>query len=622
MEAKLSEISVLARAALSLLEGEASPKTAEAATLLRRVAALAEAAPAQAALPSRPDALLPVEATPARRPEPEDAFKTARATPPPPPKPLRRSPRRSPPKAEPVLQTPSVTFAPTPAEPAVEAAPPAEQQRTSNVSDMSLDDEDEEEEPPRRSERIQQRTSSASEASADDVSAPNKENDEPILDSPEERRRAAASFKARRRRRTVDARCLLGDDSPVEKARVVLAAWSDDEPNNAEDETVEIGVDVEAETVEISANDGTGAAAAAAALAASGATSRFAAAWAQAVEGAEAAQRVGVQSPPVKTTRLAWADHDFSAGGAAKANRAGVAAAVKALVEARDTLVKEFPEDAALLRDALRSGTTAAAAFHARELDAALMGEPGELGERAVALADDLARYEMRRLLNPPRDPISTPAALERAAALRSPRQASPVSLVPDCVAVAESALDRSLAVLVSRALDHCGSAAPPPVTPPSTKGDAFARAVAEADAAVAPHARSLEACAARRFARRFLGDGAVTQAVNASGGWAGVRRAAALLPGSKFALLDDVPALVAALNARSTADDAERRAAKAALMRLQRADAAMLRRVCGVPAKQRVPKPKTLAAHVADAASEALDLDLSYPDFVARAAV
>ena len=144
MEAKLSEISVLARAALSLLEGEASPKTAEAATLLRRVAALAEAAPAQAALPSRPDALLPVEATPARRPEPEDAFKTARATPPPPPKPLRRSPRRSPPKAEPVLQTPSVTFAPTPAEPPQQA--PADDQgpaRTSNVSDMSLDDEDE-----------------------------------------------------------------------------------------------------------------------------------------------------------------------------------------------------------------------------------------------------------------------------------------------------------------------------------------------------------------------------------------------------------------------------------------------------------------------------------------------
>jgi len=74
-------------------------------------------------------------------------------------------------------------------------------------------------------------------------------------------------------------------------------------------------------------------------------------------------------------------------------------------------------------------------------------------------------------------------------------------------------------------------------------------------------------------------------------------------------------------LNARAAADDAERRASKAALMRLQRADAAMLRRVCGVPAKQRVPKPKTLAAHVADAASEALDLDLSYPDFVARAA-
>ena len=305
------------------------------------------------------------------------------------------------------------------------------------------------------------------------------------------------------------------------------------------------------------------------------------------MEGAEAAQRVGVQSPPAPTTRLAWADHDFSAGGSAKANRAGVAAAVKALVEARDALVKESPSDAALLRDALRSQSTAAAAFHARELDAALMGEPGELGERAVALADDLARYEMRRLLNPPRDPISTPAALESAAALRSPRQASPASLVPDCVAVAESALDRSLAVLVSRALDHCSNEAPPP-TPPSTKGDAFARAVAEADAAVAPHARSLEACAARRFARRFLGDSSVSQAVNASGGWAGVRRAAALLPGSKFALLDDVPALVAALNARAAADDAERRASKAALMRLQRADAAMLRRVCGVPAKQR----------------------------------
>mgnify|MGYP003316204709 CR=1 FL=1 len=81
---------VLARAALSLLEGEASPKTAEAATLLRRIAALAEAAPT----PSRPDALLPVEATPARRPEPDDAFKTARATPPPPPRSSRARTRR------------------------------------------------------------------------------------------------------------------------------------------------------------------------------------------------------------------------------------------------------------------------------------------------------------------------------------------------------------------------------------------------------------------------------------------------------------------------------------------------------------------------------------------------
>mgnify|MGYP001284840598 CR=1 FL=1 len=118
--------------------------------------------------------------TPARRPEPDDAFKTARATPPPPPKPLRRSPRRSPPKAEPVLQTPSVTFAQTPAAPPQQApaAPtepaPADHQgpaRTSNVSDMSLDDEDEEEEPPRRSERVRLRTSSASEASAEDAPA-------------------------------------------------------------------------------------------------------------------------------------------------------------------------------------------------------------------------------------------------------------------------------------------------------------------------------------------------------------------------------------------------------------------------------------------------------------------
>ena len=110
----------------------------------------------------------------------------------------------------------------------------------------------------------------------------------------------------------------------MQKARVVLAAWIDDEQcQNAEDESVELGVaNAEAETVEISVHDGTGAAAAAAALAASGATSSAAAAWAQAVEGAEAAQRVGVQSPPVKTTRLAWADHDFSAGGAAKGARA------------------------------------------------------------------------------------------------------------------------------------------------------------------------------------------------------------------------------------------------------------------------------------------------------------
>ena len=71
----------------------------------------------------------------------------------------------------------------------------------------------------------------------------------------------------------------------VQKARVVLAAWSDDEPNNAEDETVELGANAEAETVEISVNDGTGAAAAAAALAASGATSRAAADWAAAVDG-------------------------------------------------------------------------------------------------------------------------------------------------------------------------------------------------------------------------------------------------------------------------------------------------------------------------------------------------
>ena len=66
MEAKLSEISVLARAALSLLEGEASPKTAEAATLRAAQTTRRRGGARPQALPSRRDALLPVEATPAR----------------------------------------------------------------------------------------------------------------------------------------------------------------------------------------------------------------------------------------------------------------------------------------------------------------------------------------------------------------------------------------------------------------------------------------------------------------------------------------------------------------------------------------------------------------------------
>ena len=618
MDAKLAEIAALARSAVSLIEEE-TPKTAEAATLLRKIATLALADEPRVTVSAPPAEMLPpatlmtswltelrLAETPSRRPEAEDAFKTARATPL--QRSLCRSPQLSPPKqeaAEPAPQTPVEQQA---AEPAPQTPVEQAEPRPSDVSDMSLDDEDVTDEL-RRSERVRLRVSSSSEASADAVvasepprpRADDKENDEPAVESPEERRRAAASFKARRRRRTVDARCLLEDDAPPPPARVALNAWSDDENvKGAEDETVELKAHAEAETVEIGAA-GTGAAAVVAALAAAGATAPEAAAWAAAVDAAEAAQRVG--APAATTKRLAWADHNFSAaGGVARRSRAGVCAAVKALVEARDAFARAAPGDAASVRDALRAGRGAAAAFHATELDEALAGRPGVLGERAVSLAFDLARFELRRLLNPPRDPISTPAALARVASVRPARVASPVSLVPECVAVAECALDRSLAVLVASALDHCGTGALPPLTPPSSKGDGFA-----------------QACAARRFARRFLRDRAVAQAVNGSGGWAGLRRAASLLPGSKYSLLDDVPRLVVALDARGPADDAARRAATAALTRLQRADAAMLRRVCDVPAKKRVPKPKTLSAHIAEAASVALELDLSYPDFQAR---
>ena len=641
MDAKLSQIAALARSAVSLIEEE-TPKTAEAATLLRKIATLAladeprvtvSAPPAETLPPATPTTSwlteLRLAETPSRRPEAEDAFKTARATPL--QRSLRRSPRLSPPKqeaAEPAPRTPQTPVEQQAAEPAPRTPVEQAEPRPSDVSDMSLDDEDVTSDELRRSERVRLRASSSSEASADAAMpaketarprADDKENDEPAAESPEERRRAAASFKARRRRRTVDARCLLEDDAPPQPPpRVALNAWSDDENvKGAEDETVELKANAEAETVEIGAA-GTGAAAVVAALAAAGATALAAAAWAAAVDAAEAAQRVG--APAAATKRLAWADHNFSAaGGVASRSRAGVCAAVKALVEARDAFARAAPAAAASVRDALRAGRGAAAAFYATELDEALAGRPGVLGERAVSLANDLARFELRRLLNPPRNPISTPAALARVASVRPARVASPVSLVPECVAVAECALDRSLAVLVSSALDHCGTGALPPLTPPSSKGDGFAQACAAADAAVAPHARTIEACAARRFARRFLRDRAVTQAVDASGGWAGLRRAASLLPGSKYALLDDVPRLVASLDARGSADDAARRASTAALVRLQRADAAMLRRVCDVPAKQRVPKPKTLSAHIAEAASVALELDLSYPDFQAR---
>ena len=130
---------------------------------------------------------------------------------------------------------------------------------------MSLDDEDVTSDELRRSERVRLRASSSSEASADAAMpaketarprADDKENDEPAAESPEERRRAAASFKARRRRRTVDARCLLEDDAPPQPPpRVALNAWSDDENvKGAEDETVELKANAEAETVEIGAD--------------------------------------------------------------------------------------------------------------------------------------------------------------------------------------------------------------------------------------------------------------------------------------------------------------------------------------------------------------------------------
>ena len=73
--------------------------------------------------------------------------------------------------------------------------------------------------------------------------ADSKENDEPILDSPEERRLAARRSSAQRPRRWARAACWA--TTRLFRRRVVLAAWSDDEPNNAEDETVGAGAEAE-----------------------------------------------------------------------------------------------------------------------------------------------------------------------------------------------------------------------------------------------------------------------------------------------------------------------------------------------------------------------------------------
>ena len=110
-----------------------------------------------------------------------------------------------------------------------------------------------------------------------------------------------------------------------------------------------------------------------------GAASRAAAAWAQAVEGAEAAQRVGVHvRAAAPTTRLAWADHDFSAGrvgqGEPGRRRRGRQGPRRGARRSREG----SPADAALLRDALRSQSTAAGTFRARASSTlALMGAPG-----------------------------------------------------------------------------------------------------------------------------------------------------------------------------------------------------------------------------------------------------
>ena len=74
---------------------------------------------------------------------------------------------------------------------------------------------------------------------------------------------------------------------------------------------------------------------------------------------------------------------------------------------------------------------------------------------------------------------------------------------------------DRSLAVLVSRAARPLSARGPPPAGKQnSTKGDEFARAVAEADAAVAPHVAGLRGL--RRANARPAATDSVPQAVDA----------------------------------------------------------------------------------------------------------
>ena len=84
MDAKLAEIAALARSAVSLIEEE-TPKTAEAATLLRKIATLALADEPRVTVSAPPAEMLPpatlttswltelrLAETPSRRPEAEE----------------------------------------------------------------------------------------------------------------------------------------------------------------------------------------------------------------------------------------------------------------------------------------------------------------------------------------------------------------------------------------------------------------------------------------------------------------------------------------------------------------------------------------------------------------------